>query len=211
MIGPLKIVGLTGSIGMGKSMAASMLRRMGLPVFDSDACARRVVEPGGEALAAVAAAFPEAYDPRTQTLDRTRLRAIVFDDPARRATLEAIIHPAVQRAQRTFLLHARRMGARAAVLDIPLLFETEAERRCDAVLCVSAPSTVQRARVLARPGMNAAMLKGILKAQHTDAEKRRRATRVVRTGLGRAVIFAALKDFVRTLRARKKPVRKKAR
>lgn len=199
MIGPMKIIGLTGSIGMGKSVAATMLRRMGFPVFDSDACARRVVEPGSEALAATLRAFPDAIDPRTGTLDRARLRAIIFNDPDRRAVLESLIHPAVQRAQKSFLLHARRMNARIAVLDIPLLFETGAETRCDAVLCVSAPPFVQRARVLARPGMNESVLKGILRAQHSDVRKRRRATRVIRTGLGRAMTFSALRDFIASL------------
>lgn len=204
MIGPLKIVGLTGSIGMGKSLAASMLRRMGLPVFDSDACARRVLGPGGEARSEVMAAFPDAIDPRTGDLDRARLRDVVFSNPARRAVLESLIHPAVQQAQRRFLLYARRTGARVAVLDIPLLFETGAQRRCDAVVCVSAPPSVQRTRVLARSGMDPETLRRIIGAQDSDMEKRRRATCVIRTGLGRAFTFAALQKALRDLRKKRK-------
>lgn len=208
MIGGLKVIGLTGSIGMGKSLAASMLRQMGLPIFDSDACARGALEPDGEAFLAVAQEFPEAFDSRRGTIDRARLSAIVFGNPARRAVLESIVHPLVWQAQKKFLLRARRTGVRTVVLDIPLLFETGAQTRCDAVLCVSAPPFVQRARVLARPGMSNATLKGILSAQKTDAQKRRRATRVIRTGLGRAATFAALRRFlhdIQSVRRKKKP------
>lgn len=208
MIGRMTVIGLTGSIGMGKSLAAAMLRRMGLPVFDSDACARAALEPGGESFAAVIESFPEVFDPRRGTIDRAHLGKIVFADPARRRVLESLVHPAVHRAQRKFLLRARRMGARAAVLDIPLLFETGAQTRCDAVLCASAPAFVQRARVLARPGMDSQRLRGVLSAQENDAAKRRRATRVIRTGLGRAATFAALRAFlndVRTPRRSAKP------
>lgn len=208
MIGPLRIIGLTGSIGMGKSLAAAMLRRMGLPVFDSDACARQVLMPGGIAEKQTIHAFPDAIDPCTGTLNRAKLRTLVFEHPERKAVLESIVHPAVRQAQRKFLLHARRTGARAAVLDIPLLFETGAEQRCDTVLCVSAPPFVQRARVLGRPGMDEATLSRILSAQMPDPEKRRRATAIVRTGLGRATTFATLRRILMDLSCKRKTPKK---
>ncbi|BAI70642.1 dephospho-CoA kinase [Azospirillum sp. B510] len=189
------VLGLTGSIGMGKSTAAGMLRAMGAPVCDSDAVVHRLLGRGGGAVPAIAAAFPGVVV--DGAVSRPALGAAVFRDPDALKRLEAILHPMVQAAQRGFLARAARRGARIAVLDIPLLFETGAERRVDATIVVSAPFAVQRARVLARPGMTAEKFAGILARQMPDAEKRRRADHVVPTGAGRLVTRRALQGIVR--------------
>jgi dephospho-CoA kinase len=186
-----RIVGLTGSIAMGKSTAAAMLRRFGIPVFDSDAVARAVTAPGGAALPAIAAAFPGAV--AHGVLDRQKLAAEVFADPARLAALERIVHPLVKAARTSFLQRAARRRCRRVVFDIPLLFETGAEAECDAVLVVAAPAFLQRQRVLARPGMSEARLQGVLGRQMPAALKARRADVVVPSGLGRALTLRRLK------------------
>jgi len=186
----MRVLGLTGSIGMGKTTAARMLRRMGLPVHESDAAVHRLMAPGGAAVAPIAAAFPGVV--RNGAVDRALLGARVFADPALLRRLERIVHPLVRRASERFLKHARRQHRSLAVLDVPLLFEGGGDRRCDLVVVVSAPAFVQRARVLARPGMTEAKLAGILARQMSDAEKRRRADLVVPTGLGRAVTWRRL-------------------
>ena len=191
------IVGLTGSIGMGKSTAVAMLRRMGLPVHDADAAVHRLMAPGGRAVPAIAAAFPAAV--KDGTVDRKRLGDLVFQDPAARRRLEAILHPLVRRATRAFLRREARLGAPLAVLDIPLLFETGGERLCDAVIVVSAPSAVQESRVLSRPGMTAEKLEGIRAAQVPDAEKRRRADFVVPTDRGKPETLRQLRRIVTLL------------
>ena len=145
------VIGLTGSIGMGKSNAAAALRRLGLPVHDADAAVHRLQAPGGAALPAIAAAFPGSVaDGR---LDRAALRAMLRADPAGWPRLEAIVHPLVHRAERRFLARAAARRVPAVVLDIPLLFEGGGDRRCDVTIVVSAPPFVQRARVLRRRGM----------------------------------------------------------
>ncbi len=193
----MKIIGLTGSIGMGKSATAAMLRLLRIPVHDSDAAVHRALAPGGDAFRAVALAFPEAWDKKTHTINRTRLGEIVFNDTARRKTLEAILHPCVWLSQKKFILKHRRMGARKVVLDIPLLYETGAEKKCDAVISVTAPYFIQRLRVLRRPGMTEEKFLSILASQAPDAEKRRRADWVVNTGLGRAFVLEKLRKILR--------------
>jgi dephospho-CoA kinase len=193
------ILGLTGSIGMGKSTAAAMLRRLGVPVFDADAMVHGLLAPGGGAVAAVARAFPGVRD-EAGGIDRLRLGQRVFGDPAARRRLEMILHPPVRRAEGRFVSAARRRRERLIVLDIPLLFETGGDRRCDAVLVVSAPARLQRERVLRRPGMTESRLAGILRAQLPDREKRRRADFVVLTALGRGGTYRHLKAIVTALR-----------
>jgi dephospho-CoA kinase len=200
----MKVLGLTGSIGMGKSTAAAMLRRLGVPVHDADAAVHRLLGPGGAAVAPVAAAFPgsEIVDPATgrRRIDRAALGRRVFADPAALRRLEAIIHPLVRADERRF---RRRMASRhekLVVLDIPLLFESGGDRRCDKILVVTAPRRSQRARVMARPGMTEERFAAVLAKQMPDAEKRRRADFVVQTGLGRNVTLRRLAEIVRILR-----------
>lgn len=172
------IVGLTGSIGMGKSTVAAMFRGAGVPVFDADAEVRAMQAPGGELLPAIEAEFPGSTEP--QGLDRDALGKRVFGDPAALARLEAIVHPAVARKREAFLIeHA---GAPLVVFDIPLLFEKGGQRQVDVVVVVSAPAETQRRRVLARLGMSEDKLAHILSLQVPDAEKRALADHVVDTG-----------------------------
>jgi dephospho-CoA kinase len=192
------VLGLTGSIGMGKTTAARMLRALGCPVHDSDAAVHRLLGRGGAAVPAIEAAFPGTV--RDGAVDRAALGARVFGDSEALRRLEAIVHPLVKVSQSRFLARAARGGARVAVLDVPLLFEGGTDRRVDAVAVVTAPPFVQRSRVLARPGMTEARLRGILARQMPDAEKRRRADFVVPTGLGRAPALRALARIVTILR-----------
>lgn len=195
------VLGLTGSIGMGKSTAAAMLRRLGVPLFDADLAVHRLLAPSGAAVSAVSAEFP-GVETQAGGIDRALLGQRVFADPAALRRLEAILHPMVAAEERRFLarLWARRVPL--AVLDIPLLFETGAERRCDYVLVVSAPALVQRQRVLRRPGMTEIRLNAILRKQMPDHRKRQRADFVVPTGAGRGVTLRRLKSIVRFLRQR---------
>jgi dephospho-CoA kinase len=172
------ILGLTGSIGMGKSTVAAMFADEGVPVFDADAAVHRLQGPGGGCVAAVAAAFPGTAGP--EGVDRAALGRAVLGDPAALRRLEAIVHPAVASERAAFL--ASHAAAPLVVLDVPLLFETGGERYCNRVAVVSAGEAVQRARVLARPGMTAAKLDAILARQLPDAEKRARADIVIPTG-----------------------------
>ncbi|EWY40577.1 dephospho-CoA kinase [Skermanella stibiiresistens SB22] len=194
------VLGLTGSIGMGKSTAARMLRRLGVPVHDSDATVHRLLARGGAAVPRIDREFPGVV--RDGAVDRQALGAVVFRDTPALRRLEAILHPLVKRSQRRFLGRCAARRDPVAVLDIPLLFETGGERRVDAVIVVSAPAAIQRARVLARPGMTSDKLAGILKRQTPDREKRRRADFVVETGLGRARTLRALARVVRLTRGR---------
>jgi dephospho-CoA kinase len=193
------ILGLTGSIGMGKSTAAGALRRLGVPVHDADAAIHRLIGKGGAAVAAVERAFPGAT--RDGAVDRKRLGDIVFADPSARKRLEAILHPLARAGQRRFLMAAARRREPVVVLDVPLLYETGGDRRCDAVLVVSAPRAIQEQRVMQRPGMTREKLAGILKTQMPDAEKRRRADVVIQTGLDRR---AALRQMRAALVAAKR-------
>lgn len=192
----MKIIGLTGSIGMGKSVAAALLRSLGLPVHDSDAVAHGLLAPYGKAFMIVARTFPDAWDSKTHLIDRRKLGEIVFNDSWEKHRLESIIHPLIWESQRNFVLQARRNGFENVVFDIPLLFETGADARCDVVMCVTAPYFVQRQRVLSRPGMTEEKFFAILNAQMPDQEKRRRADAVIPTGLGRAHTLQAIKNFL---------------
>ena len=179
----MKILCLTGSVGMGKTTAARMLRKMGIPVHDADAEVHRLLGRGGAAVKAVEAAFPGVKSGRV--IDRAALGRIVFADPPALKRLEAILHPLVRAAERKFLARARREHRKLVVLDIPLLYETKGERRCDGVIVVSAPRPIQLARVLARPGMTKERLAAIEARQMPDRQKRRRADIVIETGLGK--------------------------
>ncbi|WP_310498582.1 dephospho-CoA kinase [Sandarakinorhabdus sp.] len=196
MRGRATIIGLTGSIGMGKSTVAAMFRALGAPVFDADAEVRRVQGPGGRALAAIEAAFPGTT--HAGGLYREKLGAHVFGDRAGLKRLEMILHPLVAEAQSAFLGAHRQKDA--VVLDVPLLFEKGGWRHCHVTVVVSAPARVQRARVLARPGMTADKLAGILKSQMPDRDKRRRADVVIETGRGRRHTLHAVRKLVAALR-----------
>lgn len=189
------ILGLTGSIGMGKSAVAQMMREQGVPVFDADAQVHRLQGPDGALLPAIEAAFPGTTGPAG--VDRGKLGALVFGDPAALSRLEAIVHPAVGRARESFLIeHA---GQPLVVFDVPLLFEKGHQTGLDAVAVVSAPADVQRARVLARPGMTPEKFAQILALQVPDAEKRARADHVIDTGLSLAQTREMVNDLVRRL------------
>jgi dephospho-CoA kinase len=193
------VLGLTGSIGMGKSTAANMLRRLGVKLFDADAVVHQLLGPGGKAVTAVEALFPGVRD-EVGAVDRRLVGHRVFGDPAALRRLEAILHPMVRRAETQFVRQARARRDRLVVLDIPLLYETGAPERCDYVLVVSAPARVQRERVMRRPGMTESRFASILRAQMRDREKRRRADFVVPTGLGRGLTFRRLRRVVAGLR-----------
>lgn len=193
------VLGLTGSVGMGKSTAAAMFRRLGVPVHDSDGAVHRLLARNGAAVKRVATEFPGVLR-KDGAVDRAALGARVFGDAAALARLERILHPLVRQSQQRFLAAARACRASLVVLDVPLLFETGGEHRCDKVVVVSAPAFLQRARVMARPGMTEARLRAILAKQMPDAEKRRRADYVVPSGLGRAVTFRRLRRIVEALR-----------
>jgi dephospho-CoA kinase len=169
------ILGLTGSIGMGKSTTAGFFREAGVPVHDSDAIVHQLYE--GEAVAAVEAAFPGVTV--GGKIDRPRLAAQLVDKPEAIKRLEAIVHPLVRATTQRFIEAQSQRGARVIVLDIPLLFETGGEKGVDAVVVVSAPGDVQRARVLSRPGMTAEKFEALLARQMSDAEKRARAHFIV--------------------------------
>jgi dephospho-CoA kinase len=194
------VLGLTGSIAMGKSTAAQGFRALEVPVFDADAAVHRLLGPGGGAVAPVAEAFPDA---RTDgAIDRPRLGRLAFGDASALARLERILHPLVRDAERRFLAQAAAARRPLVVLDIPLLFETAAERRVDAVAVVSAPAFLQRQRALRRAGMTGARLSAIAARQLPDADKRRRADFVIATGLERRRALAAIAAVVGALRGR---------
>ncbi|RWM04218.1 MAG: dephospho-CoA kinase [Mesorhizobium sp.] len=174
------VLGLTGSIGMGKSTTAKMFADAGVPVHDSDETVHRLY--AGKAAPLVEAAFPGTT--KAGVVDRARLAEKVLGDPAALKKLEAIIHPLVRADADAFLGHHRAAGAPIAVLDIPLLFETGGRNRVDKIVVVTAPADIQRARVLARPGMSEAKFASILAKQVPDAEKRRQADFIVDTGQG---------------------------
>lgn len=192
------IIGLTGSIGMGKSTAAARFRRNGVGVFDADAAVHRLY--AGRAAPEVEQAFPGTVT--DGLVDRGRLAAAVMNDPGAIARLEAIVHPMVRQEERAFLLAERARGADMAVLEIPLLFETGADARVDVTVVVSAPAAVQRERVLARPGMTEEKLARLLANQLPDVEKRARADFLVDTSGTIAETEAAIDSLVESLRGR---------
>lgn len=195
------ILGLTGSIASGKSSASTQLRRLGVPVHDADAAVHALTTKGGKAIAAINAAFPGVISP-DGVLDRGRLGAIVFADPAALKRLEAILHPLVIQARDRFLRRWARAGAALVVLDIPLLFEVGMDRACDLTVTLTVPPRVQEARVLRRPGMTRAKLAGIRARQLPDREKARLADFAIPSGAGKRLVLQALRSIVRL-----KPVR----
>ena len=194
------ILGLTGSIGMGKSFAARVFRRLGVPVHDADAAVHRLLNRSGAAVASVEAAFPGVV--RDGAVDRGRLGGAVFADAKALARLEAILHPLVRSQAAAFLKRQCRQRRPVVVLDIPLLFETGGQRLCDAVIVVSAPPAVQAARVLGRKGMTRNRLDAILAKQMPDREKRRRADFVVPTGGSKRETLRRLAAIVKLMRRR---------
>lgn len=194
------IVGLTGSIGMGKSVSANILRDMGIPVHCSDEAVHDLLGPGGTAVEAVAEAFPGSLNKQSGSIDRKALGALVFGDDEKRKILEGLIHPRVVVSQQKFIAENARLHVPLVVLDIPLLFETGAESRVDYTIVVSAPPFIQRRRVLARPGMTEEKFQAILARQLPDGEKRRRAHFVVETGIGLAQTRRDLEKIIKTLR-----------
>lgn len=191
------VVGLTGSIGMGKSVLARQLRSLKVPVHESDAAVHKLLGPGGAAVTAVGKAFPKSRKGRR--IDRKILGEIVFEDPAARKKLEKILHPLVRRESNAFLKKCRQKGRKLAVLDIPLLFETHQESRFDHIICVTAPQFVQKRRVLSRKGMTPARLRAILKLQMSDAQKRKRADTVINTAHGYRSSLADVKRLLKRL------------
>lgn len=192
------LIGLTGSIGMGKTETAKMFARLGIPVYDSDAAVHRLYEPGGAAVAPIADAFPGTV--QDGRVDRAALSKAVGGNEAAFKRLEAIVHPLVAAEQRKFMDQVQ--GAQMVVQDVPLLFETGGHARMDAVVVVSAPAELQRERVLARAGMTAEKLDHILSRQMSDAEKRAKAHFVVETGKGLDHAFAQVQEVVAALKAR---------
>jgi dephospho-CoA kinase len=195
----VRIVGLTGGIGMGKSTAAAAFRRARLPVFDADLAVHRMQAKGGRAVKAIEAAFPGST--QNGAVDRNALRQAVLGNREALTRLEHILHPMVEAEERAFVARARRAGKRAVVLDIPLLFETQGDRRVDTIVVVSAPRAIQVHRVAQRRRMSKAEVEAIIARQMPDREKRRRADLVVRTGLSRNHTLRILSRFIQTLRA----------
>ena len=202
------ILGLTGSIAMGKSTVAGMFQKEGVPVHDSDEAVHELLQPGGKAVPLIAEAFPvfkypEIYDKKkngVKPINRSKLGALVFAEGNEELLkeLEAILHPLVQESQQVFT--RKHKGADIVVLDIPLLYETGAENRVDYVVVASAPYNIQRQRVLDRPGMDEEKLETILTRQMPDGEKRVRADFIVDTGLGHAHSMKQVKEILLSLR-----------
>ena len=193
-------IGLTGSIGMGKSTTAAMFRQAGIPVYDADAAVAQIYLAGGAAVEPLEAAFPGVT--RDGAVDREALRQRVLGDDDAMSKLNSVVHPLLGKDRAAFYADAEAAGADMVVLDIPLLFETGGERNMDVVVVVSAPGDVQRARVLARPGMSAERLEAILSRQLPDAQKRARADFVVDTGRGLEAAEAQVRDIINALKRR---------
>jgi dephospho-CoA kinase len=186
------ILGLTGSLGMGKSTTAKFFAEEGVPVHDADAAVHRLY--AGEAVPLIEAAFPGTT--ADGKVDRDKLAQRVLGDAAAIKKLEDIVHPLVRTSEQRFLAEAERQGAKIAVLDIPLLFETNGEERCDAVVVISAPTEAQRQRAFERPGMNEAKFQAMLAKQMPDAEKRARADFIVDSGQGFEHARAQVRDIL---------------
>lgn len=200
------LIGLTGSIGMGKSETAKMFAKLGVPVYDADAAVHRLYAKGGAAVAPLAEAFPQVIV--DGAVDRAALSRAVIGLPEEMKKLEAIVHPLVGQAQIAFLKKAQAEGHHAVVLDIPLLYETGGETRVDVVVVVSAPYHLQQQRVLARPDMDMAKFAAIHAKQVPDAEKRARADFVIETDKGLDHAFEEVKSVVEALKHREGTVLK---
>lgn len=190
------VLGLTGAIGMGKSTVARMLDDMGVSVFDADKYVHRALNKNGIAVGPIKKIFPHVYDRARQKTDREKLGWVVFTSSAARKKLENILHPLVRAAEIRFIKYHRARGVKLVVLDIPLLFETGADALCDTVLCVSAPASIQRARVLARPGWTPQKFKLVKAVQMSDAQKRDRADWVLDTS---GTLAATRRDLLMVL------------
>jgi dephospho-CoA kinase len=193
---PFILIGLTGSIAMGKSTAAAMIRRMRIPVFDADRAVHALLGANGDAVPMVAARFPGAVD--ASGINRQKLGRLVFEDPQALTDLERILHPLVKNKRQKFLQTNAIRRVRVVVLDVPLLFETGGDKRCDAVFVVSAPKAIQRQRAFSRDGMTESKLRGILDRQMPDTEKRRLAFAIqkVKTNKPCVKLFSILKPPV---------------
>lgn len=192
------VVGLTGSIGMGKSVLARQLRALNIPVHASDEAVHKLLGYNGAAVRKVAGLFPKAL--QDNRIDRKILGAIVFNDAAARKKLEKILHPMVRAESEKFLRNQRKKGRKLAVLDIPLLFETHQARRFDHIIVVTAPQFVQKRRVLSRKNMTEQRLRAILGLQMSDREKRARADTVINTALGYRATLMAVKRLLTHLK-----------
>jgi dephospho-CoA kinase len=188
------ILGLTGSIGMGKSTSAAVFRRLGVAVYDADAVVHSLMGPNGAAFAAICQAFPNACS--KAEIDRRLLGDIVFADDEALGCLEGILHPLVRTYKQGFLRRASRQRHRLVVLDVPLLYETAGQKQCDAVVVVTAPKFVQRARVMSRPGMTIEKFESILVKQVPDNLKCQYAEFVVQTGIGQLESFRSIRHIV---------------
>jgi dephospho-CoA kinase len=195
----MKVIGLTGGIGMGKSTAARAFRRAGIPVFDADAAVHLVQAKGGRAVKPIEAAFPGTVT--DGAVNRDALRSAVIGKPDAIKVLERILHPMVWEEEARFLKAARRAGKRAAVLDIPLFFETGRDRKVHKIVVVSAPKAVQVHRVRKRGRMSEAQIEAIIARQMPDVEKRKRADVVIRTGLSRYLTDRQMRHLIQELLA----------
>lgn len=193
------VIGLTGSIAMGKSTAATMFRQLGVPVYDADRAVHSLLGPHGAAIPAVEAAFPGVV--RGGAIDRNALAQRVFADDTALERLEALLHPLIYREVHTFLGRSRRERRPVVVLDVPLLLETGGEGLCDLVAVVSAPRRIQAERLARRPGLDASRVQAIAARQMADAEKRARADVVIPTGLGKAPTMAVIRRLVDDIRS----------
>lgn len=191
------VLGVTGSIAMGKSTVSTMLSRMNNPMHDADKTVHNLMKVNGKAYYEIAKRFPRAIE--ANSVDRTRLGQEVFGNPEKLKELENILHPLVREARDNFIRQQYRYRSRLAILDVPLLYETGGDKHCHKVLVVSAPYFIQRQRVLARQGMTQTKFHDILKRQLPDYEKRKRADFIVPTGLGKAYTYKALKRLMRSL------------
>ncbi len=191
----VRIIGLTGGIGMGKTLLASQLATFGARICNADAIVHGLMQKGGAAVAAIAAQFPQAVS--GGEVNRKALGDIVFKDAAKLDALESILHPLVIEAENRFIRAQERLGAKFIVLDIPLLFETGGQVRCDATFLASAPAFIQKQRVMKRTGMTEAKFRQIRNRQMSDRDKRRRADHIIPTGLGRAFSYRVLAKIMR--------------
>lgn len=201
------VIGLTGSIGMGKSTVAGMFEQLGVPSHDADKAVHDLMRPGERGYMAVVAAFPYFEYPdiykkgkgplgKINYIDRAEFGKLIFADDEARETLEGILHPLVREAQNGFIADMRRMGKNIVLLDIPLLFETDAHQFVDITMNVEAPAHIQRARVMARPNMSEEKFENILKTQMPSAEKSAHADYVIKTGLSRAITFSQVRQIL---------------
>lgn len=189
----MKVIGLTGSIGMGKSTLAAQARHLGIPVHDADSCVHRLMQPDGRGFYAVAKSFPNVIV--NGEIDRQKLGKIIFNDPEKRTILEDIIHPLVRAESRRFIALARKNRHQLCILDIPLLFETGRDQEMDSVITITAPSWIQSRRVLLRPNMTPQKFKKILASQMPDLQKRLRSDIVILSCRGRRHTLNALKQL----------------